>query len=268
MRILVKGAGEMASAAARRLHLCGFQVIMTELARPLCIRRQVSFAEAVFDGWKRVDEVVAVLANTPEQVEGVLQSRRIPVLIDLEGIAANRWRPDLIVDARMLKQPDNTRITEARVVIGLGPGFSAGVDCHAVVETNRGHDLGRVIYRGSAETDSGVPAPVSGQASSRVIRSPTTGSFKAVRAIGDSVAAGEPVGCIAGIPVAAGITGVVRGLIHDGVEIRQGGKVGDIDPRGDSSYCFKISDKANAIAGGVVEASIYLSREMGLLQWK
>lgn len=251
----------MASAAARRLHLGGFEVVMTELPQPLCIRRLVSFAEAIYEGEMWVEGVQALRADDPPHAESILAARKIPVLIDPDGGRIPSLKPVVIVDARMRKRSDGTRIADAPVVIGLGPGFSAGVDCHAVVETNRGHALGRVLYRGTAEADTGVPAAVAGFTAARVLRSPADGLFRANVRLGQIVRKGEIIGEISGQTVAAQIAGIIRGLIRDGLFVGLNAKLGDIDPRGEPSYCTTISDKANAIAGGVLEACLHLTRE-------
>ncbi len=151
------------------------------------------------------------------------------------------------------------------IVIGLGPGYHAGRDCHAVVETNRGHNLGRVLYEGSAETDTGIPAPVLGHSARRLLRAPAAGTFRALRSIGEIVREGDVLGSVDGHPVSAQIDGVLRGLLHDGVKVSENLKIGDVDPRGDPVMCRTISDKANAVAGGVLEACLTLARRRGLL---
>lgn len=247
----------MASAAARLLVLSGFRVLVLERAEPLAVRRPVSFAQAVFDG-----EVV---------VEGV-RGRRLPageaaptadqvaVAVDPEALCLARVRPDVLVDARMLKGSGGTRRDQAPLVVGLGPGFVAGQDVHAVVETQRGPDLGRVLWSGSAEPDSARPAPVMGYADERVVRAPRAGRFTSSARIGDRVVGGDPLGRIEGEPVLAPIPGLLRGLVADGVRVEQGVKIGDIDPRGLSVAAERISDKARAVAAGVLEAVLVAAR--------
>ena len=224
--ILVRGGGDLGTGVAHRLNRSGFTVMVTELARPLAVRRAVAFAV--------VDEV--------------------PVVVDLDGSVVSRMKPPVVVDARMAKRRLDTRLTDASLVIGLGPGLVAGQDCHAVVETNRGHNLGRVYWEGSAEADTGQPEPVLGAAGERVLRAPAGGVFTGRRQIGDQVHAGDVLGDVAGQPVTAKFDGVLRGLLHDGVAVTQGAKIGDVDPRGVRDFCFTISDKARAIGGGVLEA--------------
>ena len=182
------------------------------------------------------------------------------MIVDPEGASIRRLRPHVVVDAIMAKRNTGTHITDAPVVVALGPGFTAGVDCHAVIETNRGHNLGRVILEGSAEPNTGVPGTVGGESARRVLRAPTEGTFRAVRAIGDRVQEGEVVAYVDDAPVRSQLNGVLRGLLHDGFRVHRGMKVGDVDPRGVVAHCFTISDKALAIGGGVVEAILYLWR--------
>jgi xanthine dehydrogenase accessory factor len=193
-------------------------------------------------------------------VTDILAHHAVAVIVDPEHTLGRHLQPTVVVDARLLKVPTRPQLDEAPVVIGLGPGHVAGETVHAVVETNRGHNLGRVLYRGSAEPDTGIPASVRGHTTARVLRAPAAGRFEGIREIGDHVEVDEPVGSVSGQVVAAHISGVIRGLLHSGVQIESGTKLGDIDPRDVREYCFTISDKANAIAGGVVEACFCLLR--------
>jgi len=182
------------------------------------------------------------------------------VLVDPGVTVIQRLQPDVVVDAILAKRNTGTRIADAPIVVALGPGFTAGVDCHAVVETKRGHDLGRVLLEGSAAPNTGVPGSVGGESGRRVLRAPVEGIFRTVRAIGDRVRAGEIVARVDDAPIYSQLDGVVRGLLHDRLRVSAGAKVGDVDPRGVVSHCLTISDKALAVGGGVVEAILYLSR--------
>jgi xanthine dehydrogenase accessory factor len=256
--VVVRGGGELATAAARLLFLSGFPVVVLERTQPLAVRRRVAFSEAVLVG-----EIV---------VEGV-RARRVPaaeldtladvvlVAVDPEGSAVARLRPAVVVDARMLKRNDGTTRAHAALVIGLGPGFVAGEDVHAVIETQRGTDLGRVLWEGPAEPDSTHPAAVLGYTEKRVVRAPAAGAFRSQAAIGDIVIPGQVLGAIGSTPVTATIAGLVRGLIADGVEVPAGVKIGDIDPRGPGVDPSRISDKARAVAAGVLEAVLVHRRE-------
>ena len=252
--ILVRGGGDLGTGVAHRLQRAGFTLLVTEIAQPLCVRRWVSFAEAVYSEHITVEGVTAHRAPDPMVGMAYTVLGEVPVVVDADGAVMRQMRPPIVVDARMAKTNLDLRLSDAPLVIGLGPGFSAGVDCHAVVETNRGHNLGRVYWEGRAEADTGAPEVVSGFAGSRVVRAPRTGQFTARRQIGDLVQPGDVVAEVAGEPIAAELAGVVRGLLHDGLRVTPGMKVGDIDPRGERDYCAKISDKARAVGGGVLEA--------------
>ncbi len=256
---VVRGAGDLATAVGRRLHLCGFAVVHLEVARPTVIRRAVAFASAVFEGRIVVEDAEARLASGPEEALRFVETGNVAVLVDPEMASLSVLKPSLFVDATMLKGKVRpavpTSLGLAPCVIGLGPGFTAGEDVHAVVETQRGHDLGRVIWKGQAAPYSGIPGEVGGAGAERVLRAPCAGSFQGLAAIGDLMRAGDPVARVGNQDVNASIAGVVRGLLHDGLEAREGQKVGDVDPRGDRRLCFTISDKANAVAGGVLEAT-------------
>ena len=254
IRVLIRGGGEMASGIAHRLHQCQLQVLITEVAEPTAVRRKVAFAEAVYRGCHTIENVKAVRVATFSEALTEWQRNAIPLFVDPGAKIRHQAEPSVIVDATMSKQGGDTKITDAPLVIGVGPGFSAGENVHAVVESNRGNHMGRVIWRGAAQPDTGVPAPVAGHTDARVLRAPRTGCFRALRAIGDRVEAGEIVAQIDGTAVCSAIAGVIRGLLHSGIEIGAGMKVGDVDPRGETEYCDSISDKARAIGGGVVEA--------------
>jgi xanthine dehydrogenase accessory factor len=252
VRVVVQGGGEMGSAAARLLYLAGFPLLILERAAPLAVRRRVCFAEAVFRGRTAVEGVTAQLVAGVGEAEALADA--IPVLVDPEGGTVARWRTRVLVDARMAKRNLGTHREAAPFVIGLGPGFTAGLDVHAVIETQRGPDLGRVLWSGASEPDSGLPSAVLGYTEQRVLRAPVRGTFRARRAIGDVVRPGVVVGDVEGQGVVAQVPGVVRGLLEDGVSVGQGIKVGDIDPRGPATDPARISDKARAIAAGVLEA--------------
>lgn len=252
--VLVRGGGELASAAARLLFLSGFTVAVLERSAPLAVRRLVCFAQAVFDGTASVEETPGRLVEL-SSLRGAWEAGGfVPVLVDPDGASLSQLRPAVIVDARMAKQPLDTRREQASLVIGLGPGFVAGADVHAVVETQRGTDLGRVIWDGPAENDTAVPTAVAGHAESRVLRAPRAGKFRGICRIGDLVRAADPVAEIEGVAISAPIAGVLRGLLADGVLARTGMKVGDVDPRGRAVDPARISDKARAVASGTLEA--------------
>jgi xanthine dehydrogenase accessory factor len=256
--VLLRGAGEMASGVAHRLHQSHFKVCMLEIPHPIAVRREVSFCEAIYDGKKEVEGVEAKCISTAKEVQSVWGEGKIPLLIDPDGKRTRNFlRPDVVIDAIMAKKNLGTEAKDAPLVIGLGPGFTAGKDVHIVIETNRGHDLGRVILKGTAEPDTGIPGNIGGYTVERVLRTMKKGIFHPQKAIGDRVSKGTVVAVVDDFPVIAKISGMVRGLIREGLQVRKGMKVGDIDPRGKRESCFTISDKARAIGGGVLEAILF-----------
>ena len=268
--VLIKGAGDLATGVAVRLHRSGFPVVMTEIERPLAVRRMASFAQAVFDGSTLVEDVRGVRCLLPA-VEACLAAGDIAVLVDPEAQAPRLLQPAVLVDAIMAKSNTGTRIEDAPLVVALGPGFSASDDCHAVVETHRGHHLGRVIWHGSAEPDTGSPGalPGAGANASRVLRAPVAGSVVSSFQIGDHIAQGETIAMVHGehgahVPLVAPFAGILRGLVHASVPVSAGMKIGDLDPRAQRSYCYTVSDKSLAIGGGVLEA-ILAAIHRGLL---
>jgi xanthine dehydrogenase accessory factor len=256
--ILIRGAGEMASGVAHRLHQSHFKICMTEVPHPLAVRREVSFCEAVYDGEKEMEGVRAKLISKPDEIEATWESGGIPILIDPEAERTRKFlKPDVLIDAIMAKKNLGTRIKDAPLVIGLGPGFTAGKDVHIVIETNRGHHLGKMILEGEAEPDTGIPGEVGGYTVERLLRTMKKGIFDPQSTIGDKVTKGSVVAVVDDYPVIAQVSGVVRGLLRKGVEAKKGMKVGDIDPRGKKEHCFTISEKARSIGGGVLEAILY-----------
>jgi xanthine dehydrogenase accessory factor len=252
--IVVRGGGDLASGAIARLTRAGFSVVVLELPRPLAVRRTVSFAEAVYAGEVWVEELHGVCVDGVEQAVQALGAGTVPVLVDPEGSSRSALRPAAIVDGRMRKRPPEGAGEPPVPLVGLGPGFTAGVDCLAVVETKRGAHLGRVIWQGSAESDTRIPEPTGGFAEERVLRAPSAGEVLGLRAIGSRVQEGEAVARVDGVEVRAKFAGVLRGLMQDGVQVEAGAKLGDVDPRGDPALCHLISDKALAVGGGVLEA--------------
>lgn len=255
LRVLIKGGGEVASGIAHRLHCSHFQVCLTEVASPLAVSRGTAFSEAVFDGVKTIEGVTAQLVPaSPQQIYEAWQQGKIPIVIDPEASIRERIKPDVLVDAIMAKRNTGTRITDAPLVIGMGPGFYAGRDVHIVVETNHSNNLGRVILEGEAEKNTGNPVEIGGLTRERVIWAPQEGTFTTEKDIGDSVVGGEVVGWVEGSPLKAPISGVLRGLLRSGVRVSTGAKLIEVDPVNDRAICFVIRDKMRAIGGGVLEA--------------
>ena len=261
MRVLIRGAGDLASGIALRLFHAKMEVIMTDLPRPTAIRRTVCFSQAILFGTMTVEDVTAVFAKTSEAAVSILKEKKIPVLADSEAACIAALRPDVVVDAILAKRNLGTKITDAPCVIGVGPGFTAGVDCHACVETMRGHTLGRVITEGSPIPNTNIPGLIGGFAGERVLRAPADGIFRQRLEIGDMVEQNEIAGYVGTEPMHCQISGVLRGLLADGTPVHRGMKAGDVDPRGEISYCQLVSDKALAIGGGVLEAILRFSEE-------
>ena len=250
--VVVRGGGDLGTGAVFRLHRAGFPIVVLELPEPLAIRRTVAVSTAVDTGAIEVEGMLARRAGSIDQATDLAATGTVAVLVSPEIPA--RLGPYAVVDARLAKQALDTTRDQAPVVVGLGPGLTAGSDCHAVVETQRGHDLGRVLWSGSALPNTGVPGMVGGESARRVIRAARPGPVEWDVSIGVRVEADAVLGRVNGTPIHTEIAGVVRGLIADGRVVAAGTKIADVDPRADRSACFSISDKALAIGGGVVEA--------------
>lgn len=264
--IVIKGAGDLATGVGIRLFRSGFPILMTEIAEPTPVRRTVSFAEAVFEGEAAVEGIVAKKVASIDEAMAVTSEGRVPVLIDPQAKIVKQTKPTVVIDAIMAKRNVGTRMADAPVVIALGPGFTAGVDAHAVVETNRGHYLGRVILQGEAEPNTGVPGLVGGYGVERVLRAPAVGRLRPVRQIGDYVEHGEIIGWVGDEPVKTPFKGIIRGLIHPEVQVHRNMKIGDVDPRAVREHCFTVSDKALSIGGGVLEAMLMLLHKLNRAQ--
>lgn len=257
MLVLIKGAGDLATGVAYRLHRAGFQLVMTDIAKPTAVRRTVAFCQCIYDGTAVVEGVTARHVATVEEIRACLDRDEIPVLVDPEAEIRRQLPFDAEVDAILAKYNVNTRIDDAPIVLALGPGFTAGVDCHAAIETKRGHYLGRLLLEGSPIPNTGVPGDVGGYTTQRIIRACQDGIFHPVAHIGDTVAEGDVVAEVDGAPVYALMPGTVRGMLPDGLKVKKDMKSGDIDPRCAYDHCFTISDKARAIGGGVLEGLLY-----------
>jgi xanthine dehydrogenase accessory factor len=259
--IIIRGGGDIATGVAHRLFRCGYQVVILETNQPTVIRRLVSFAQSIWEANCTVEGVMAEKAENLQDVQHILRSKKIPVLIDPKGLFIHELKPKAVIDAIIAKKNLGTSIDMAPIVIGLGPGFEAGKDAHAIIETNRGHQLGKVIFDGFAEKNTNTPGSIDGFTNERLLRSPKAGLVKLDKDIGDIVKKGEAVATIGNQKVKANIPGVIRGLIADESMVKKDFKIGDIDPRGNTEYCHSISDKARAIAGGVLEALMFLTQK-------
>lgn len=259
MLVYMRGAGDIATGIATRLHRCGLDVVMTDLAIPTSIRRTICFSEAILNGEMTVEGVTARLAKDAKWAKAIVNGGDIAVMADPLCESRTALQPDVVVDAILAKRNIGTRMDDAPVVIGVGPGFTAGVDCHAVVETMRGHTLGRVYCQGSAMPNTGVPGDIGGFTLERILRAPCDGVFKGVHQIGDTVEKGEICAYVDGQPIQSAIRGVLRGLLPDGLTVTAGMKSGDVDPRCEVSHCYMVSDKALSVGGGVLEAILALT---------
>jgi xanthine dehydrogenase accessory factor len=286
---IIRGGGDLGTGAALRLHRAGWRVLITELLQPLVIRRTVAFASAIYDGSIEVEGTIGMRIRAEHiatEAGSCWSADRIPVVVDPDRSAAARLNPIAVIDAIMAKRNTGTRIADAPIVVALGPGFTAGIDCHAVLETQRGHHLGRVYYQGAAQPNTGVPGNLGGQDAQRAVRAPVAGIFYAHHQIGDRLKAGDVIGRVItidvsltdsaawrlasidrdasqplGIVVKTKIAGVLRGILHDGLKVSADTKIADVDPRGEVENCFTVSDKSWAVGGGALEAVLYLQRK-------
>jgi xanthine dehydrogenase accessory factor len=288
--VVVRGGGDLGTGVALRLHRAGWRVLITELLQPLVIRRTVALASAIYDGSIEIEGAIGrrIQIDRLEQETGTCwQADQIPVVVDPDRTAATRLHPIALIDAIMAKHNTGTQIGDAPIVIALGPGFTAGLDCHAVIETQRGHHLGRVYYHGAAQPNTGTPGSLGGQDAQRAVRAPAAGIFYAHRKIGDRLKSGDVIGRVItvdvavtdsaagrlatidrdasqplGIVVKTKIDGVLRGVLHDGLKVAASTKIADVDPRGEVDYCFTVSDKSWAVGGAVLEAVLNLARRL------
>ncbi len=258
--VLIKGGGDVASGIAYRLFSYGMHVIVTELDKPTVVRRMTSFAQAVYQGKIDVMGVVAKRVGNIGEAMETMELNMIPVLVETDGRVIDALKPDIVVDARMAKKNLGTKITEAPIVIGVGLGFVGGRDVHAVVETHYGPKMGEVIYDGEAEKDTGVPVEIMGYTFERVIWAPKDGTFRTEREIGEHVEVGDVVAHVDDHPLVAQASGVISGLLHNGIEVKKGKKVFEVDPRDVKEYCFIIYDKSLAVGEGVLKAILTLEQ--------
>ncbi|QLY80406.1 selenium-dependent molybdenum cofactor biosynthesis protein YqeB [Clostridium intestinale] len=260
--VIVRGGGDIASGVIQKLYRCGFKVLVLEIENPTCIRRAVSFSEALFEDEIEVEGIKSVRVKNLEEIEDAWKNNKVPVIVDPKGSYINLLKPKAVVDGILAKKNLGTYINMAPITIALGPGFEAGKDVDVVIETNRGHNLGRLIFNGEAQADTGAPGNIGGYTKERVIYSPCDGVINNVRVIGDIVKKEEPLAYVGDYIVRATIDGVLRGIIRNNSKVYKGLKIADIDPRlEERKNCFTISDKARTIGGGVLEALIYLIRQ-------
>lgn len=253
--VIVRGGGDLATGTIHKLVRCGCRVLVLETAQPSAIRRYVAFSEAVYEGRWTVEGVEAVRVESCAQAQEQWGCGKLPVLVDPAAESIRALKPGVVIDAILAKKNLGTTIDMAPTVIALGPGFTAGEDAHLVIETKRGHHLGRILEQGSAIANTGVPGVIGGFGKERVIHAPAAGVMKNLAKIGDIVEKGQTIAEIDGVSARTEIAGVLRGLIRDGYPVTEGFKIADVDPRtSEQANCFTISDKARCIAGGVLEA--------------
>lgn len=267
--IIVRGGGDLATGTIYKLRKSGFPVLILEAAQPSAIRRNVAFCEAVYQGTQTVEDMICYLAESLEQAEAFLREGKLTVLVDPMGESISKLKPLAVVDAILAKKNLGTNRTMAPITVALGPGFTAGDDVDGVIETKRGHNLGRVLWTGCAAPNTGIPGIIGGFGKERVIHCPAKGILRTVKSITDTVSKGETIAVVetenGTVPVEATLDGILRGLIRDGYPVNVGFKMADIDPRADEyNNCFTISDKARCIAGGVLEAILQRKGELGL----
>ncbi len=261
MLVLIKGAGDLATGVAHRLRRCGFDIVMTEIEEPTTVRRTVAFSQAVYDKTVEVEGIKAALVTNVEMIKENIANGIISVIVDKEANIIKEIKPDVVVDAIIAKKNTGTSINDAPIVIAVGPGFEAGVDCQLVIETKRGHYLGKVITEGKAIPNTGIPGNIGGHTVGRIIRATSDGIIYPAVKIGDYVEEGQVVAYVDKMPVYASISGIVRGMLQEGITVFKGMKSGDIDPRCEKEHCFTISDKARSIGGGVLEGILFLKNK-------
>lgn len=258
--VIVRGGGDIASGIIHRLYKAGFKILVLEIEKPLSIRREVSFSEAIYRGEVEIEGIRGIFVENLDNIWEVIHNGHIPVYIDPSGETIDMLKPMVVVDSILAKVNLGTHREMAPITIGVGPGFEAGVDVDLVIETKRGHNLGKVIEKGAAAKNTGIPGSTLGYREERVIRAIGDGIFTTNCKIGYRVEKGDLIGNVGENEIVAEIDGVIRGLLKEGLYVRNGLKIGDIDPRGEVEYAFTISDKARAVGGGVLEGILYLKQ--------
>lgn len=260
--VIVRGGGDIASGVIQKLHRVGYRVLVLETESPTAIRRMVSFAEAIYEGKKEIEGITAIHTKNIIEIYHAWSMDFIPVLVDPKGEYIEKFKPITVVDAILAKRNTGMYKELAPITIAVGPGFKAGEDCDVVIESNRGHDLGKLIYDGYAEENTGIPGKIAGYAVERVLYAPQEGTVKLMHKIGDIVKVGDIIGYVNDKSFITKLDGVIRGLIRDGSYVENNMKIGDVDPRlNQINNCYTISDKARAIGGAVLEAILIEMRK-------
>lgn len=260
--VIVRGGGDIATGTIQKLHRSGFKVLILEIDSPQCIRRTVTCAEAIYTGETQVEDIKVKKSENVEEIKKLWDENIVPIVVDPEGKYISKIEPMCVVDGILAKKNLGTTIDMADITIGLGPGFCAGKDVDIVIETNRGHDLGRLIFEGEPEKNTGNPGNIKGFTTERILRSPDNGNIKVLKDIGSFVKKDEIVAYVNEKEVLSGLDGMVRGMIRDGSKVFEGMKIGDVDPRVNLENTKTISDKARAIGGGVLEAILIKKQEL------
>lgn len=262
--VIVRGGGDVATGTIQKLNRVGFDVLVLEIEKPTCIRRNVAVAQAIFDGEIQIEDIRAVRCENIDQIQRAFDKKLIAVAVDPEGKLIEKLKPICLIDGILAKKNLGTDRKMAPITIGLGPGFEAGSDVDLVIETNRGHDLGRLIFEGPATVNTGNPGNINGFTTERILRAPASGKVHIIRDLGSVVKKGDVVAEVAGKEVLAGLDGMVRGMINEGLEVYSGMKIGDVDPRVIPRNAKTISDKARLIGGGALEGLLIMKRRKGL----
>ena len=262
--VVIRGGGDLATGVIQKFYRTGFKVVVLEKEKPLAIRRTVALCQGVYDKEHQVEDMTTFLVQSTDECLEVWKQGKIPILIDPEGKWIEEMKPDIVVDGIMAKKNLGTHRNMASITIALGPGFVAGEDVDVVVETKRGHHLGKLYFKGSAIDNTGIPGELEGVVKERVVYAPCSGKVTHIKGIGDEVREGEGIFYIDDFKVISPLDGTLRGLIHEGVMVKEGMKCADIDPRKEAKeYCYSISDKARAIGGATLEATLILLNKKG-----
>ena len=262
MKVVIRGGGDLATGVAEVLYQSGFKILILDIEKPSSIRRSVCFSEAIYDGIIQVENIICKKVENENDIEKCWNEKIIPIMVDEKGEIIKKIKPNVVVDSIIAKKNLGTTKEMAPITIALGDGFEAGKDVDIVVETMRGHNLGRVITSGRAMKNTGIPGEIKGVSKDRVIYSLANGIFSSVKKIGDTVQKDEIIGYVGDVEIRGKISGVLRGIIREGYEVTENMKIGDIDPRiEEKSNCFTISDKARSLGGAVLRAIMFRLKE-------
>lgn len=262
MKVVIRGGGDLATGVAEVLYQSGFKILILDIEKPSSIRRSVCFSEAIYDGVTKVEDIICKKVENENEIEKCWNEKIIPIMVDEKGEIIKKIKPDVVVDSIIAKKNLGTTKDMAPITIALGDGFEAGKDVDIVIETMRGHNLGRIITSGRAMKNTGIPGEIKGVSKDRVIYSKANGIFSSVKKIGDTVQKDEIIGYVGDVEIRGKISGVLRGIIREGYEVTENMKIGDIDPRiEEKNNCFTISDKARSLGGAVLRAIMFRLKE-------